>query len=48
MAAPGEGFYATEGFGSDEIRIAYVLESDQLKRALQVLEKGIIEWGKTH
>jgi aspartate aminotransferase len=44
MAAPGEGFYATEGLGKDEIRIAYVLDSDTLKRALQILEKGIIEY----
>lgn len=41
MAAPAEGFYATEGLGIDEIRIAYVLEPDKLKRALEILSKGI-------
>jgi aspartate aminotransferase len=46
MAAPGEGFYATEGLGKDEIRIAYVLEPDTLKRALQILEQGLKEYGK--
>lgn len=41
MAAPGDGFYATEGLGRDEIRIAYVLETDKLARALQILAKGL-------
>lgn len=41
MAAPADGFYATEGLGSDEIRIAYVLESEKLKRAIEILGKGL-------
>ncbi len=46
MAAPGEGFYATEGLGKNEIRIAYVLEPDRLNRALQILAQGIEEYRK--
>lgn len=41
MFAPGSGFYATEGAGKSEIRIAYVLCTEQLERALDVLRKGL-------
>jgi len=41
MAAPADGFYATEGLGKNEIRIAYVLETDKLKRAIEILGKGL-------
>ncbi|MBQ2770637.1 MAG: pyridoxal phosphate-dependent aminotransferase [Clostridia bacterium] len=41
MFAPGAGFYATEGMGKDEIRIAYVLQADHLARAMELLGLGI-------
>ena len=41
MAAPADGFYATEGLGRDEIRIAYVLEPEKLQRAIEILGKGL-------
>ena len=41
MAAPADGFYATEELGKNEIRIAYVLETDKLKRAIEILGKGL-------
>ena len=41
MAAPADGFYATEGLGKNEIRIAYVLEADKLQRAIEILGKGL-------
>jgi len=41
MVAPGAGFYATEGVGHDEIRIAYVLEEPKLIRAAEILKAGI-------
>lgn len=41
MAAPADGFYATEGLGKDEIRIAYVLEPEKLQRAIEILGKGL-------
>lgn len=46
MAAPANGFYATKGKGKNEIRIAYVLEEDKLKRAIQILLKGVKEYVK--
>ncbi len=41
MLAPAAGFYSTEGLGKDQIRIAYVLKSDNLKKAIKCLEEGI-------
>ena len=41
MVAPGAGFYASEGKGHDEVRIAYVLEEPKLVRAVEVLKAGL-------
>ena len=41
MIAPGPGFYATPGKGQDEARIAYVLNVDDLKKAMRIIAKGI-------
>jgi aspartate aminotransferase len=48
MIAPGPGFYATPGKGQDEARIAYVLNADDLRKAMRILAKGIESYnGKT-
>ena len=39
--APASGFYTTPGVGCNEVRIAYVLEKDELAKALKVLEKAL-------
>jgi aspartate aminotransferase len=44
MMAPAQGFYATKGLGKDEVRIAYVLEQNKLKLALEVLEHALKEY----
>ncbi len=41
MIAPGNGFYATPGKGVDEARLAYVLNCEDLKRAMELLAKGL-------
>ncbi len=41
MMAPASGFYTIEGMGKDEVRIAYVLGKEALKKALEVLEKAL-------
>ena len=41
MFAPGQCFYATEGKGLDEIRIAYILKQEDLARSMELLGKGI-------
>ena len=41
MVAPGTGFYATPGHGKEEVRIAYVLKVDDLKKAVVCLREGL-------
>ncbi len=41
MMAPASGFYATENKGKKEVRIAYVLNSIDLKKAIKCLEEGL-------
>lgn len=41
MLAPGAGFYCTPGLGHDEVRIAYVLETKTLARAMDLLAAAI-------
>lgn len=41
MMAPATGFYSTEGAGVNEVRLAYVLNQDDLKNALFCLEKAL-------
>lgn len=44
MVAPAAGFYATEGLGQNQVRIAYVLEKNQLKRAVSILEEALAKY----
>jgi len=46
MVAPGPGFYRTEGKGKCEARIAYVLNSDDLKKAVHILKEGLSVYNK--
>lgn len=46
MVAPATGFYATEGLGKQEIRIAYVLEEKKMERAIEILEIAITAYNK--
>jgi len=41
MMAPANGFYATKGAGLQEARIAYVLNQEDLKKAVICLEKAL-------
>jgi aspartate aminotransferase len=41
MVAPAAGFYATPGLGKDEVRIAYVLKSEDLEKAVAVFAAGL-------
>lgn len=41
MMAPASGFYVTPGLGRNQVRIAYVLNKEDLKRALFVLQKAL-------
>ncbi|MFA5478471.1 MAG: pyridoxal phosphate-dependent aminotransferase [Candidatus Muiribacteriota bacterium] len=46
MVAPADGFYATEGAGKDEIRIAYILKKEDLEKAMTILLAGIEEYNR--
>ncbi len=41
MMAPASGFYATPGLGEQEARIAYVVNTEDLKRAVTILEEAL-------
>jgi aspartate aminotransferase len=41
MLAPATGFYSTPGLGKNEVRLAYVLNSDALKKAVKCLEEAL-------
>ncbi|EKV56625.1 pyridoxal phosphate-dependent aminotransferase [Brachyspira hampsonii] len=44
MFAPAEGFYATEGLGKNEVRMCYVIDSKDLKKAMRILKEGLIKY----
>ncbi len=39
--APASGFYTTPGMGKNEVRLAYVIDKEELKKALEVLAKAL-------
>ncbi|MHB2154199.1 pyridoxal phosphate-dependent aminotransferase [Calditrichota bacterium GD2] len=41
MIAPANGFYSTPGLGKDEVRIAYVLNVEDIKKAMNILARGL-------
>lgn len=46
MFAPGQGFYATKGLGLDEVRMAYVLKEEDLKKAMNILKEALVTYTK--
>ncbi|PTM02281.1 MAG: aspartate aminotransferase [Bacteroidetes bacterium] len=48
MVAPAEGFYSTPGMGLNQVRMAYVLEKDKLKKCVELLEKALAVYPGTH
>lgn len=46
MFAPAEGFYATEGLGRDELRIAYVLNKQDMRRGVELIRLGLEAYNK--
>ena len=41
MLAPATGFYGSAGFGKKEVRLAYVLNTDSINKAMDCLEKAL-------
>ncbi|MGI6211019.1 MAG: pyridoxal phosphate-dependent aminotransferase [Anaerovoracaceae bacterium] len=46
MFAPAEGFYATPGKGKNEIRIAYVLKKEDMRRGVELIRLGLDAYNK--
>lgn len=46
MVAPAAGFYATPGLGANEVRMAYVLNCEDLRKAIRVLGEGLKAYQK--
>ncbi|NLI52895.1 MAG: pyridoxal phosphate-dependent aminotransferase [Clostridiales bacterium] len=46
MFAPGAGFYKTPGKGQNEVRLAYVLCAEDIEKAMDILEAGIIAYNR--
>lgn len=41
MVAPAEGFYATPGMGLNQIRLAYVLNKEDLKESVEIIKEAL-------
>ena len=41
MVAPANGFYSTTGLGHNEVRIAYVLNVDDIRKAMHILAEAL-------
>ncbi len=41
MLAPASGFYGTHGLGKNEVRLAYVLNTDSINASMDCLEKAL-------
>jgi aspartate aminotransferase len=44
MLAPASGFYSRPGLGKNEVRLAYVLNTDAINKAMDCLEKALITY----
>ncbi|MEK6649884.1 MAG: pyridoxal phosphate-dependent aminotransferase [Bacteroidota bacterium] len=48
LLAPAQGFYATKGKGANEVRLAFMLQSADLKRSLDIVHAALRQYGKDH
>ena len=48
MVTPAASFYKTPGVGKNQVRIAYVLEVPELRKALSILEAGLAAYKASH
>jgi aspartate aminotransferase len=46
MMAPGNGFYTEPGEGKDQVRMAYILNKEELGKAMLVLRKALEAYNK--
>lgn len=48
MVSPGSGFYGTPGKGNNEVRVAYILEEKNLKRAAALLAMAVKRYNEIY
>jgi aspartate aminotransferase len=41
MLAPASGFYETKGLGKNEVRLAYVINNEDIDQAMDCLEEAL-------
>ena len=41
MLAPAQGFYSSPGAGKNQVRLAYVLKTEDLKRSVKIIEEAL-------
>jgi len=46
MLAPGSGFYSDPSFGKKQVRIAYILEKESIKKSVEILKYALEEYKK--
>lgn len=46
MVAPATGFYATPNVGLNEVRLAYILKEEDLRKAMAILKSGLEAYKK--
>ncbi len=46
MVAPAQGFYSTPSIGKNQIRLAYVLNATELKKAIEILKEALKVYNK--
>jgi aspartate aminotransferase len=46
MVAPAAGFYSTQGIGTKQIRIAYVLKKEDLIKSVEILKVALKQYNK--
>ena len=47
MLAPAAGFYSSNELGKDQVRLAFVLEINKLRRAAEILEKALTAYNNS-
>lgn len=48
MVTPAASFYKTPGVGKNQVRIAYVLEVPELRKAISILKAGLAAYKSSH
>ncbi|HTY36561.1 MAG TPA: pyridoxal phosphate-dependent aminotransferase [Bacteroidota bacterium] len=48
LLAPGPGFYASRNAGANEVRLAFMLKSEDLQRALTIVRSALVDYAKKY